>query len=55
MDEDVEVNVIVGENSEYSTWIGENVFVGLNQMEKSWITRYECNEYGASIVHRRCV
>ena len=55
VNEDFEVNVIVGENSQYSTWIGGNVFVRLNQMEKLLITRYEYNEYGPSIVHRRCV
>ena len=48
VDEHVEVNVIVEDNSEYNAWIGGNVFVGLNQMEKLWITRYEYNQYGAA-------
>eukprot|EP01084_Bolivina_argentea_P163109 283803_1 len=50
---DVVVNIIAPEDRKYSAWIGGSIFASLNTMDALWITRFDYNEHGASIVNKR--
>eukprot|EP01083_Nonionella_stella_P071007 190389_1 len=50
-----DVNVISPENRKYSVWIGGSVLMTMEGLEEMWITKDDYNEYGQSIVHRKCV
>ena len=39
----------------YSVWLGGSIIASLNTFEKLWIAKEEYDEYGKSIVHRKCV
>eukprot|EP01132_Coremiostelium_polycephalum_P003573 gene3573-4452_t len=39
---------------EYSVWAGGSVLGDLKTFSDQWITKYEYQEYGKSIVHRKC-
>ncbi|GAB4823316.1 hypothetical protein N2152v2_010362 [Parachlorella kessleri] len=38
----------------YSVWMGGSILSGLSSFQQNWITEAEYNEYGPSIVHRKC-
>jgi len=41
-------------SSKYSTWVGGSILASLSTFEKMWITKQEYDEFGPSIVHRKC-
>ena len=49
------VKVIADPVRKYSAWIGGSVLTNLNTFNSEWITKDEYNEYGASIVHQKCI
>ncbi|CDS36853.1 actin [Echinococcus multilocularis] len=42
------------EGGKYSSWLGGSIFASLSTFQKMWITKQEYNEWGPSIVHRKC-
>ncbi|CAI7804125.1 unnamed protein product [Closterium sp. NIES-53] len=50
----VRVRVVAPPERKYSVWIGGSILASLATFEQMWITREEYEEYGPSIVHRKC-
>merc|ERR1719419_707907 len=48
------VNVVTPGCRKYSSWIGGSILASLSTFEEMWISADEYNEFGPSIVHRRC-
>jgi actin-related protein len=48
------VKVIALPDRKYSVWIGGSVLASLQSFQKMWITKKEYNEFGPTIVHRKC-
>ena len=49
-----EVQVIASPDRKYAAWIGGSILSSISTFESMWITKYEYEEYGASIVYRKC-
>jgi actin-related protein len=39
----------------YSVWIGGSILASQQRFQKLWISKKEYNEYGPTIVHRKCL
>ncbi|KAK6749116.1 hypothetical protein RB195_001614 [Necator americanus] len=50
----VKVKIMAPPERKYSVWIGGSVLASLSTFQMMWITKDEYDEYGASIVHRKC-
>lgn len=50
----VRVVVKADPQRKFSVWIGGKILTHLNSFQESWITSAEYEEYGASVVHRKC-
>jgi actin len=50
----VPVRVHCPEGRQYSVWEGGSVMASLKTFAERWITKEEYQEFGASIVHRKC-
>lgn len=50
----VDVRIISPPERKYSVWIGGSILASLNTFQDNWITKYEYDESGPSIVHRKC-
>ncbi|XP_073150397.1 actin-97-like isoform X1 [Henckelia pumila] len=48
------VNVVAPPERKYSVWIGGSILASLSTFQQMWITKAEYNEYGPSIVHKKC-
>ena len=48
----MKVNVFT--SSKYCTWVGGSILASLSSFPKMWITKQEYDEFGPSIVHRKC-
>ena len=51
----VRINVISPPERKYSTWIGGSILASMTDFSKMCINSSEYDEYGPSIVHRKCV
>ena len=49
-----EVKVIASPDRKYATWIGGSIFSSLSEFKSCWITKDEYEEYGETIVRRKC-
>ena len=49
-----EVKVIAPPNRQYSAWIGGSILASLPTFQQMWISKQEYDEFGPSIVHRKC-
>ena len=49
-----EVKVIASSNRTFSAWIGGSILTSISSFQSNWITKAEYEEYGATIVHRKC-
>ena len=49
------VKIIAAPDRYYSVWTGGSTLCSLSTFESQWITKEEYEEYGAEIVHRKCV
>ena len=49
-----EIKVIASPERKYSVWIGGGILSSISTFESNWITKTEFEEFGASIVHRKC-
>ncbi|KAK3089342.1 hypothetical protein FSP39_002861 [Pinctada imbricata] len=50
----MEVKVASPPERKYSVWIGGSILASLSSFQQWWITRHEYDEYGPSIVNRKC-
>lgn len=49
------VRVIAPPQRMYSAWIGGSILASLDTFQEFWITRTEYEDFGAGIVHRKCI
>ena len=49
-----EIKVIASPERKYSVWIGGSILSSISNFKSNWITKTEYEEYGATIVHRKC-
>ena len=49
-----EVKVFASSNRKFSAWIGGSILTSISSFQSNWITKAEYEEYGATIVHRKC-
>lgn len=50
----IKVNVACSDRR-YSVWIGGSILASQQSFQKMWISKKEYNEYGPTIVHRKCL
>ncbi|GJP83270.1 hypothetical protein CLOP_g13443 [Closterium sp. NIES-67] len=50
----VRVRVVAPPERKYSVWIGGSILASLTTFQQMWISREEYEEFGPSIVHRKC-
>ncbi|KAK3089582.1 hypothetical protein FSP39_004812 [Pinctada imbricata] len=50
----MKVRVVSPPERKYSVWIGGSILASLSTFQQMWITRQEYDEYGPSIVNRKC-
>ncbi|XP_070580858.1 actin-1-like [Ptychodera flava] len=50
----VDIKIVAPPERKYSVWMGGSILASLNTFQKMWVTKKEYDEYGASIVHRKC-
>lgn len=48
------VRVIAPPERKYSVWIGGSILSSLSTFQQMWVSSQEYNEFGPSIVHRKC-
>ena len=48
------VRVIAPPERKYSVWIGGSILSNLASFQQNWITKAEFEEYGPSVIHRKC-
>lgn len=48
------VKVVAPPERKYSVWIGGSILSSLDYFQSLWITKEEFEDYGPSIVHRKC-
>ncbi|KAJ6798194.1 actin-like [Iris pallida] len=51
----MKIKVVAHPERKYSVWIGGSLLASLNTFQKMWISKGEYDEYGSSIVHRKCL
>ena len=49
-----QVYVVASPERQFGVWIGGEILSNISTFESCWITRTEYEEYGATIVHRKC-
>ena len=50
----MKVNIISTPERKHSTWIGGSILASLSTFQQMWISKQEYDEFGPSIVHRKC-
>jgi actin beta/gamma 1 len=50
----VKIKIIAPPQRKYSVWIGGSILSGLSTFQHLWLSKQDYNEYGPTIVHRRC-
>ncbi|XP_046580578.1 actin-1-like [Haliotis rubra] len=51
----MKVKVIAPPERKYSVWIGGSILASLSTFQKMYITKQEYDEFGPTIVHRKCL
>jgi len=49
-----EINVAAPPERKHSAWIGGSILSSLSTFEQMWISKQQYEEFGPSIVHRKC-
>jgi actin-related protein len=49
------VHVSAPQDRKYSVWLGGSILSSLSSFQSSWITALEYQDYGPSIVHKKCL
>jgi actin beta/gamma 1 len=50
----VQLRVVAPPERKYGAWIGGSVLASLSAFQQMWITKKEYDEFGPSIVHKKC-
>ncbi|KAJ7971438.1 actin [Quillaja saponaria] len=50
----MKVKVVAPPERKYSVWIGGSILASLSTFQQMWIAKAEYDEFGPSIVHRKC-
>eukprot|EP00731_Ephydatia_muelleri_P016780 Em0009g1204a len=50
----VKVKVIASPERKYSVWIGGSLMFHTSTFHQMWISKQECDEFGPTIVHKKC-
>jgi actin beta/gamma 1 len=50
----MKIKIIAPPERKYSVWIGGSILASLSTFQQMWISKEEYNEFGPSIVHRKC-
>ncbi|KAF2893344.1 hypothetical protein ILUMI_12830 [Ignelater luminosus] len=50
----MKIKIITPPDRKYSVWIGGSMLASLSTFQQMWISKQEYDEYGPSIVHRKC-
>jgi len=50
----VKIKVIAPHERKYSVWIGGSILASLSTFQQMWISKWEYDEAGPTIVHRKC-
>ena len=50
----VKIKIIAPPERQYSAWTGASILASLSIFQQMWISKQEYDEYGPSIVHRKC-
>ncbi|XP_069959185.1 actin, adductor muscle-like isoform X1 [Cherax quadricarinatus] len=50
----IKIKIIAPPERKYSVWIGGSILASLSTFQPLWITKREFDEYGPSIIHRKC-
>ncbi|GFN80145.1 actin [Plakobranchus ocellatus] len=48
------IKIIAPPDRKYSTWIGGSILASLSTFQQMWISKKEYDEFGPSIVHKKC-
>ncbi len=48
------IRILAAPDRKYSAWIGGSILSSLSTFQTMWISKQEYEEYGPSIVHRKC-
>ena len=49
-----EVNIITSNNNKFASWVGGSILSSISSFQSNWITKAEYEEYGDTIVHKKC-
>ena len=49
-----EIKVIASPERKFAAWIGGSILSSISSFESEWITIEEYEEYGTTIIHRKC-
>merc|ERR1712209_12622 len=50
----IKIKIIAPPERKYSVWIGGSILASLSTFQQMWISKQEYDEFGPSIVHRKC-
>ncbi|XP_048760101.2 actin-like isoform X2 [Ostrea edulis] len=50
----MKIKIIAPPERKYSIWIGGSILASLSTFQQMWISKGEYEEYGSSIVHKKC-
>ncbi|XP_063726779.1 actin, clone 302-like [Symsagittifera roscoffensis] len=53
-DDNITVKVLAPPERNYSTWVGGSILASLSSFEQMWISKEEFDEFGSTIVHKKC-
>lgn len=51
----INVKVLSPSERKYSVWIGGSILASLNTFQNMWINKEDYDDYGSSIVHKKCL
>lgn len=51
----VEVRIMAPQGRKYSAWIGGSILASLSIFQDLWVSKEEYDEYGPTVVHRKCL
>lgn len=50
----MKIKVVAPPERQYSVWIGGSILSSLSTFQQMWVSKAEYDEFGPSIVHRKC-
>ena len=50
----MKIKIAAPPERQYSVWIGGSILASLSTFQQRWISKQEYDEFGPSVVHRKC-